>query len=102
MRLETACGTRDTSDPKRKGRRTAPAETGYGGGTLKKHRVFWLLALLIAALALVVAGCGGDDDDDGEATPTATEEGGAEGKTVKIVSDLPLQGSDRVQTEQMV
>ena len=69
---------------------------------MKKHRVFWLLALLIAALALVVAGCGGDDDDDGEATPTATEEGGAEGKTVKIVSDLPLQGSDRVQTEQMV
>jgi branched-chain amino acid transport system substrate-binding protein len=36
-------------------------------------------------LALVAAGCGG----------------GGDGKTLKIVSDLPLQGSDRVQTEQM-
>ncbi len=72
---------------------------------MKKHRVFWLLALLIAALALVVAGCGGDDDGGGgEATPTETAEGGggAEGVTVKVHSDLPLQGSDRVQTEQMV
>jgi branched-chain amino acid transport system substrate-binding protein len=71
---------------------------------LKKHRLFWLFALLIAALALVATGCGGDDDDDGggEASPTATDGGTTEGKTVKIVSDLPMQGSDRVQTEQMV
>jgi branched-chain amino acid transport system substrate-binding protein len=48
-----------------------------------------LLGLLVAVFALVAAGCGGDD-------------GGGGGDTVKIVSDLPLQGSDRVQTEQMV
>ena len=48
-----------------------------------------LLGLLIAVFALVAAGCGGDDEGGG-------------GSTVKIVSDLPLQGSDRVQTEQMV
>ncbi len=46
-----------------------------------------VLGLLVAALALVAAGCGG---------------GGGGGETLKIVSDLPLQGSDRVQTEQMV
>jgi branched-chain amino acid transport system substrate-binding protein len=47
-----------------------------------------LLGLLVAVFSLVAAGCGGDD--------------GGGGSTVKIVSDLPLQGSDRVQTEQMV
>jgi branched-chain amino acid transport system substrate-binding protein len=66
-----------------------------------------LLALLIAVLALVAAGCGGDDDegagDTGAAdTSGSGDTGGGEGTTVKIVSDLPLQGSDRVQTEQMV
>jgi branched-chain amino acid transport system substrate-binding protein len=72
---------------------------------VKKRGWLALLALLIAALALVVAGCGGDDDDDeagGDTAPAETGEGGAEGQAVKIVSDLPLQGSDRVQTEQMV
>jgi branched-chain amino acid transport system substrate-binding protein len=71
---------------------------------VKKRGWLALLALLIAALALVAAGCGGDDDDEEAGdTAAATEgEGGAEGQTVKIVSDLPLQGSDRVQTEQMV
>jgi branched-chain amino acid transport system substrate-binding protein len=73
---------------------------------VKKRGWLALLALLIAALALVAAGCGGDDDDDeaGGDTGAATDTGGggAEGQTVKIVSDLPLQGSDRVQTEQMV
>lgn len=48
---------------------------------------FVLLSLVVATLAFVAAGCGGD---------------GGGGDTVKIVSDLPLQGSDRVQTEQMV
>ena len=50
-----------------------------------KGRVYAALALVVAALAFVAAGCGGGDD----------------GETLKIVSDLPLQGSDRVQTEQM-
>jgi len=68
---------------------------------LKKHRLFWLLALAIAALALVAAGCGGDDNEASGDTGGDTG-GSASGKTVKIVSDLPLQGSDRVQTTQMV
>src|SRR5687768_4551762 len=77
------------------------------GGALRNRGFLALLALLIAALTLGLAACGGDDDEDagGEDTVAATtEEGGAggEGTTVKIVSDLPLQGSDRVQTEQMV
>lgn len=42
---------------------------------------------LVAALALVAAGCGGG--------------GGGDSNTVKIVSDLPLQGSDLVQTGEM-
>ena len=45
------------------------------------------------------AGCGGDDDE-GEAGGTGTEAEG-EAKTVKIVSDLPLQGSSAAQTESM-
>ena len=65
-----------------------------------------LLALLIAALMFAVAGCGGDDDDGGEAgADTAAEtgeDGGGEGQTLKIVSDLPLQGAAREQTETMV
>lgn len=51
----------------------------------KQRSVLVALGMLVAALALVAAGCGG----------------GGGGKTLKIVSDLPLQGSDRVQTEQM-
>jgi branched-chain amino acid transport system substrate-binding protein len=50
-----------------------------------KRSISAALALLVAVLAFVAAGCGGGDD----------------GETLKIVSDLPLQGSDRVQTEQM-
>jgi branched-chain amino acid transport system substrate-binding protein len=69
-----------------------------------KRKVLWLVALLVAALALVAAGCGGGDDNEssGDTTATETSGGGGGGATVKIVSDLPLQGSDRVQTEQMV
>ena len=44
------------------------------------------LGMLVALLAAIAAGCGG---------------GGDGGNTVKIVSDLPLQGSDREQTAQM-
>ena len=71
---------------------------------MKKRGWLALLALLIAALALVAAGCGGDDDDEeaGDTAAATDGEAAAEGQTVKIVSDLPLQGSDRVQTEQMV
>ena len=56
---------------------------------MKSTKAGLALGLLIAAFALVAAGCGGDDEGGG-------------GGTLKIVSDLPLQGSDRVQTEQMV
>jgi branched-chain amino acid transport system substrate-binding protein len=64
---------------------------------VKKRSVWAILALLVAALAFAAAGCGGEDEGDGGGG--AQQEGG---QTVKIVSDLPLQGSDRPQTEQMV
>jgi branched-chain amino acid transport system substrate-binding protein len=51
----------------------------------RKRTGFVALGSFVAALALVAAGCGGDD-----------------GETLKIVSDLPLQGSNLVQTGQMV
>src|SRR5215211_5707917 len=58
-----------------------------------------MLVVLIGAFALLAAGCGGDDEAGG--TGGATTGGGGEGKTVKVVSDLPLQGSSAAQTEQM-
>jgi branched-chain amino acid transport system substrate-binding protein len=84
-----------------------------------------LLALVVGALAIGAAGCGGDDEDEGDgpaATGTADDGGGGgEGVTelpsasceglkyegegepdVLIASDLPLQGSSRTQTVQMV
>jgi len=73
----------------------------------RKRDLLGILALLVAAFALLAAGCGGDDDDDagGAATTEATtddgDDGGGGGETLKIVSDLPLQGSDREQTAQM-
>jgi branched-chain amino acid transport system substrate-binding protein len=73
---------------------------------LKKRAMIGLLALLIAALSLAVVGCGGDDDATGGGGETTTEDGGGsgegEGKTLKIVSDLPLQGASRAQAESMV
>ena len=56
---------------------------------LRKRGFLAFLAVLAVALSVVLTGCGGGD-------------GGGSGSTLKIVSDLPLQGSDRVQTEQMV
>jgi branched-chain amino acid transport system substrate-binding protein len=53
--------------------------------SVRKRSVFVVLVTLVAVLAFAAAGCGG----------------GGGGETLKIVSDLPLQGSDRVQTEQM-
>lgn len=58
----------------------------------RKRRV-GLLAILGVASAFVVAGCGGGGGEQG---------GGAEGPTAKIVSDFPLQGANRAQTESMV
>jgi branched-chain amino acid transport system substrate-binding protein len=52
----------------------------------RKRSVFVVLGTLVAVLAFTATGCGGGDDGD----------------TLKIVSDLPLQGASRVQTEQMV
>jgi branched-chain amino acid transport system substrate-binding protein len=56
-----------------------------------------VLALLIAAMALLAAGCGGGGGGGGTTGGT----GGGTAKTVKIVSDLPLQGSSASQTAQM-
>jgi branched-chain amino acid transport system substrate-binding protein len=67
---------------------------------VKKSVLLAFLALLIGVLALGVAGCGGDDG--GEEAADTGEAGQEEGKTVKIVSDLPLQGASREQTETMV
>ena len=64
---------------------------------MKRRSIWAILALLVTALAFLAAGCGGEDGDGGPA-----QEGDGEAKTLKIVSDLPMQGSDRVQTEEMV
>jgi branched-chain amino acid transport system substrate-binding protein len=56
-----------------------------------------VLVFLISAIALLAAGCGGGG---GGGTTGGTGGGGA-AKTVKIVSDLPLQGSSASQTAQM-
>jgi branched-chain amino acid transport system substrate-binding protein len=88
---------------------------------LKKRGFLSLLALLVASLALVAAGCGGDDDDAGGGDGTNASAGGGgniealpassctgiefegEGEPdALIVSDLPMQGSSRTQTVQMV
>jgi branched-chain amino acid transport system substrate-binding protein len=57
-----------------------------------------VLVMLIGAFALLAAACGGDNEAAGTGGTTG---GGPEAKTVKIVSDLPLQGSSAAQTEQM-
>ena len=87
-----------------------------------KRRYLWILAMLVAALAVVAAGCGGDDDE-GASGGTGTEQsGGSSGNIsalpsssctgveykgdgepdVLIATDLPLQGSSRTQTVQIV
>ncbi|MGH3103119.1 MAG: branched-chain amino acid ABC transporter substrate-binding protein [Gaiellaceae bacterium] len=80
------------------------------------------MALLVASLALVAAGCGGDDDDEGAGGVADTEQvdggGGVEAlpsssctgieyegegePDVLITTDLPLQGSSRAQSLQIV
>ncbi len=94
---------------------------------MRRRTILAFLVLLIGAFAFAAAGCGGDDDDEdaGGADTAATEDGeGApdlpdvtalpsasctdiefegEGEPdVLIASDLPLQGSSRTQTLQMV
>jgi branched-chain amino acid transport system substrate-binding protein len=55
-----------------------------------------VLVLLVGAFAFMASACGGGDTTTGGAGSTPT------GKTAKIVSDLPLQGSSAGQTETMV
>jgi branched-chain amino acid transport system substrate-binding protein len=55
------------------------------------------MLVVIGVFALLAAGCGGSNESS---TGTSGGTGGG-GKTVKIVSDLPLQGSSAAQTEQM-
>jgi branched-chain amino acid transport system substrate-binding protein len=91
---------------------------------VKRRTLLAFLVLLIGAFAFAAVGCGGDDDDGGEAAQTdGGEDGGPdlapveelpssactaieyEGEgdpDVLIASDLPLQGSSRTQTLQMV
>jgi len=91
----------------------------------KKSILLALLALLIGVLALTAAGCGGDDEggsDTAASGDTGEGDGGGGGDVselpsasceamvyegegspdVLIASDLPLQGSSRTQTVQMV
>ena len=53
-------------------------------------------AVLAAVTALLVIGCGGGGGQGGGG------DSGGGGQTVKIVSDLPLQGANRAQTTTMV
>jgi branched-chain amino acid transport system substrate-binding protein len=64
---------------------------------VKRSTILSVLVLLIGALTLLAAGCGGG----GGGGTTAGTGGGGAAKTVKIVSDLPLQGSSASQTAQM-
>ena len=59
---------------------------------MKNRGLLATFPFLLVALALFAAGCGGGDDNGGSDT---TGDGGSSGDTLKIVSDLPLQGSDR-------
>jgi branched-chain amino acid transport system substrate-binding protein len=68
------------------------------GGALRKVRRGASLAVLAAVTALLVIGCGGGGGQGG----SGDGGGGGGGQTVKIVSDLPLQGANRAQTTTMV
>jgi branched-chain amino acid transport system substrate-binding protein len=65
------------------------------GGALRKVCRGVSLAVLAAVTVLLVIGCGGGGGQGGSG-------GGGGGQTVKIVSDLPLQGANRAQTTTMV
>ncbi len=65
---------------------------------MRKVRRGASLAVLAAVTALLVIGCGGGGGQGG----SGDGGGGGGGQTVKIVSDLPLQGANRAQTTTMV
>ena len=74
-----------------------------------KKSVLAALGLLIAALALVAAGCGGGDGGGGgdvtalpSSSCTALEYEGDGDAEFILASDLPLQGSSRLQSEQII
>jgi branched-chain amino acid transport system substrate-binding protein len=91
---------------------------------VKRRTLLAFLVLLIGAFAFAAVGCGGDDEGDGGAAQTgdggdggpdlaaveelpsssctAIEYEGEGDPDVLIASDLPLQGSSRTQTLQMV
>jgi branched-chain amino acid transport system substrate-binding protein len=92
---------------------------------VKRRTILALLVLLIGAFAFAAVGCGGDDDDGAAGDTGAATDGGEapdlpevtalpsasctdiefEGEgdpDVLIASDLPLQGSSRTQTLQIV
>ena len=93
---------------------------------MKRRTLLAFLVLLIGAFAFAAVGCGGDDDDDGGVAQTGEDGGDGDGPDlppvealpsasctdiefegegepdVLIASDLPLQGSSRTQTLQMV
>jgi branched-chain amino acid transport system substrate-binding protein len=68
---------------------------------LRRSNLLSVLVLVLSALALLAAGCGGDDNSTSAGTGGGETSGGG-GEAVKIVSDLPLQGSSAGQTETMV
>jgi len=67
---------------------------------LRRRNLLSVLVLVLSALALLAAGCGGDDN--GTSGSSGGGDTGGGGEAVKIVSDLPLQGSSAGQTETMV
>ena len=79
---------------------------------MRKRSLLALFGLLVASLALMAAGCGGDDEGDGgggggitalpSSSCTGIEYKGEGDPDYLIVSDLPLQGSSRTQTIQIV
>src|SRR5215218_4509184 len=66
---------------------------------LRSRNLLSVLVLVLSTLALLAAGCGGDDSGTSGGTGGGETDGG--GEAVKIVSDLPLQGSSAAQTESM-
>ena len=66
---------------------------------MRRRTLLSVLVLVLSALALLAAGCGGSDNSSSAGTGGGETGGG--GTAVKIVSDLPLQGSSAAQTESM-
>ena len=79
---------------------------------MRKRSLLALFGLLVASLALMAAGCGGDDEGGGgggggitalpSSSCTGIEYKGEGDPDFLIASDLPLQGSSRTQTIQIV